>query len=58
MKLKKSKDKVFFGVCGGVAERFNFDPTIVRIAWAGATVFFGVGLFTYLVAALVMPSAE
>lgn len=30
-KLKKSKDKVLFGVCGGLAEYCDIDPTIVRI---------------------------
>ena len=40
------------GVCGGVAEYFNIDPTIVRII---AVVLPGFGWFAYLVGALIIP---
>lgn len=55
-KLFKSRNKVLFGVCGGIAEYFNIDATIVRIAilvlvFAG----FGTGIIIYIAAALVMP---
>lgn len=33
-KLYRSRDKVIAGVCGGIAERMGWDPTIVRIAFA------------------------
>ena len=54
------KDAKLFGVCGGVAEYFEIDPTIVRVATVVLTIFVGAGLLAYLVAALVMPkkSAE
>lgn len=53
---KSSTNRVISGVCGGIAEYFNVDPTIVRIIWAAAT-FFGVGspILIYIVCAIVMP---
>ena len=56
--LTKSKDKKICGVCGGIAEYFDIDPTLVRLAWAGSFVLFGIGAVAYLVAALVMPAAK
>ncbi len=55
-KLYKSKDnKKICGVCGGIAEYFEFDPTIVRLAWILFTVLGGSGIIAYIIAALVMP---
>ena len=31
-KLKKSKERILCGVCGGIAEYLNIDPTIIRVA--------------------------
>jgi len=52
-----SKDKKIFGVCGGLAEYFNTDATIIRLTWVVVTVLTGVvpGVVAYLVAAIVMP---
>lgn len=46
--------KVIAGVCGGVAEYLNIDPTVVRLIWAllGLS---GGGVLAYLIAALVIP---
>ena len=55
-KLYKSQtDKKLCGVCGGIAEYFNIDATIVRLIWALLTVFFGSGVLIYIIASLVMP---
>ena len=32
-KLYKSENKVLTGVCGGIAEYFDVDPTLIRLAW-------------------------
>lgn len=56
--LKKSKDKKICGVCGGIAEYFEIDLTLVRLAWAGSFVLFGVGAIAYIIAAVVLPSAD
>lgn len=53
---KSNKDKKIFGVCGGIAEYFDCDPTIVRLIWAGSVIMFGVGALGYLVAALILPN--
>lgn len=50
------KDRAICGVCGGVAEYFNVDPTLIRL---GFTLFafcsFGTGLLAYFVAAVIIP---
>ena len=55
---KSSTDKKLFGVCGGLAEYFGIDSTIVRLILVLAILFAGCGILAYLVAALVMPEAE
>ena len=57
-KLRKSlTNKMICGVCGGVGEYFNIDPTVVRLIWAILTVFgVGCGLVVYLIAAVIMPA--
>jgi phage shock protein C len=52
---RSSKDKLLFGVCGGVAEYFGVDPTWVRLAFVAATLLGGPGLILYLVGAVVIP---
>ncbi len=54
--LYRSKNnKVIAGVCGGVAEYFEVDPTIVRIAWLLLAFPGGIGLIAYIVCWIVMP---
>ena len=44
------------GVCGGIAEYFNVDPTLIRLIWALVTLCtVGVGLIGYLICAVIMP---
>ncbi|MBE6563614.1 MAG: PspC domain-containing protein [Ruminococcaceae bacterium] len=55
-KLYKSKsDKKIDGVCAGIGEYFDIDPTLIRLIWAVAVIFAGTGLLAYIVAALVIP---
>ena len=54
-KLYKSRnDKKIDGVCGGIAEYFGIDATLVRIVWL-LLAFTSVGLIAYIVCAIVMP---
>lgn len=54
-KLYKSiKDRKLCGVCGGIGEYFNIDPTIVRLAWVAFTCLGGSGILAYIIAAIVM----
>lgn len=54
-----STDKKISGVCGGVAEYFNVDSTLIRLLWIVLTIVTGVapGIIAYIVAALVVPKA-
>ena len=52
---KSSSDKKIDGVCAGIAEFFNIDPTIIRLIWALAVLCAGTGVLAYIIAALVMP---
>ncbi len=55
-KLYRSKtDKKLAGVCGGLAEYLNMDPTVVRLLWILICVFAGAGVIAYFVCALIMP---
>lgn len=51
-------NRVIAGVCGGIGEYFNIDPTIIRIFFILITVFGGSGILIYLILWLVMPSSE
>jgi len=57
--MRSSVDSKIAGVCGGIAEYMDVDPTVVRLVWVLITFFTGVvpGLVAYLVAWLVMPEA-
>lgn len=51
---KSSTDKKICGVCGGIAEYFDIDVTIVRIVMAALVLTADVGLILYIIAAIVM----
>ena len=53
---KSNADKKLCGVCGGVAQYFDIDSTIIRLAWVAFTLLGGSGIVAYIVAAIVMPS--
>ena len=53
-KLYKSRDKKVCGVCGGIAEYFDIDPTIVRLLWVAFILGGGSGILAYIIAAIVM----
>lgn len=44
------------GVCGGIAEYFNMDSSLVRIFWVLFTLMGGSGLLIYLICLVVIPS--
>lgn len=55
--LKRSKtDCKIFGVCGGIGEYFNIDPTLIRILTVGVGIFcFPLVLVLYILSALFIP---
>ena len=46
--------KMLAGVCGGIAEYFNIDPTLVRLGWVLLSCF-AAGILAYIVAAIIIP---
>jgi len=57
--LKRSKkNRIIAGVCGGIAEYFGVDPTLVRLIWVLITLAWGAGPLLYIVAWLIMPEEK
>ena len=57
-RLYRSKDnKIFAGICGGVGEYFDLDPSLIRLVWLLVVVFtgFAPGILTYIIAMFVIP---
>lgn len=54
---KSNANKMLEGVCGGIAEYFGIDPTIVRLAWVAFCALGGSGILAYIIAAIIIPSA-
>ncbi|MEE0962308.1 MAG: PspC domain-containing protein [Bacteroidales bacterium] len=54
---RSSTDRKLCGVCGGFAEYFDLDPTIIRLIFIFLTLFGGGGLLIYLICALVIPKS-
>ena len=55
-KIYKVEDnKKIFGVCGGVAEYFEVDPTLVRVIWAVLCFVYGFAFIVYLICAIAFP---
>lgn len=54
-KIYRSRDKKVAGVCAGIAEYFNIDPTIVRLIWAVFIFAYGTGLLAYFLCWIVIP---
>ena len=55
-RLTRSNNRKLFGVCGGIAEYFGVDPTVVRVAWVILGLMAGCGILAYIIAALIMPN--
>ena len=52
---KSTTDRKLCGVCAGIANYLNIDPTVVRLLWALITFVGGAGVVAYVVCALVIP---
>ena len=58
-KLTRSSNKILAGVCGGIAEYFDVDPTLLRVIYVILSLFGAgfAGLLLYLILMLIMPAA-
>ena len=55
-RLYRSKsDRKIFGVCGGLADYFDIDPTIIRVIFLASIFFTGGGIIAYLILAIITP---
>ena len=52
---RSDTDKMLCGVCGGIAEYFSVDPTLIRLLWAVLTCTGGAGIIAYIIAAVIIP---
>ncbi len=52
---RSESNRMICGVCGGIAEYFNIDPTLIRLLVA-LWIFTGSGIFAYIIAAIIMPN--
>ena len=58
-RLYKSRNDIMIaGVCGGIGEYFDIDPTLIRILWVTLLFMAGGGLVAYLIAWIVIPNAS
>ncbi|MBB6217099.1 phage shock protein C [Anaerosolibacter carboniphilus] len=52
---RSKKNRVISGVCGGIAEYLDLDPTLIRLLWVLITVPGGIGFIAYLVSIIIIP---
>jgi len=52
---KSNRNKIIEGVCGGIAEYFGIDASVVRLAWIVFSAMGGSGILAYVLAALIIP---
>jgi len=55
---RSRRDKKIAGVCSGIAEYFNVDPTIIRLIWIALLLVAGGGILLYLIAWFIMPEGN
>lgn len=55
--VRSKKDRMLAGVCGGIADYFDIDPTLVRLFWVLFTFFGGSGILAYVICWLIIPEA-
>lgn len=55
---KSNMNKMLCGVCGGIAEYFNIDPTLVRLGWVIFSLAGGSGVLAYIIAAIIIPDGS
>jgi phage shock protein C len=52
---RSNTNKMVCGVCAGIADYINIDPTIVRLLWVIFSFAGGAGILAYIIAAIIMP---
>jgi phage shock protein C len=52
---RSGKNRILGGVCGGLGDYFDIDPTIIRLIWIFFALAYGTGILAYLIAWLIIP---
>ncbi len=52
---RSTTNRMLCGVCGGIGESLNIDPTVIRLIWA-IFICAGPGILAYFIAAIIIPS--
>lgn len=55
---KSRNNKMICGVCAGIADYFNIDPSIVRVLWAVLALATGTGVLAYIACAIILPEGD
>jgi phage shock protein C len=56
---RSKKERMLGGVCAGLGEHFDIDPTVIRLVWAVITVLsIGTGVLVYILAWILIPEEE
>lgn len=53
--MRTDENSVIAGVCSGIAEYFDLEASKIRIAWIISVLFFGTGIFLYIILVLILP---
>ncbi len=56
--FRSKTDRVIAGVCGGIAEYFGLDSSLIRIAWVIFTLFSGSGIILYIICWIIVPENQ
>ena len=52
---RSKRNRIIAGVCGGIGEYFNVDPTFIRLLWVLFTFAYGSGVLAYIIAWIIIP---
>ncbi len=56
---RSKKERMIGGVCGGIGEFLEIDPTVIRVIWAFLTILsIGVGIIAYILAWIIIPEKK
>tara|TARA_Y100000310_G_C20411171_1_gene682056 strand:- start:353 stop:541 length:189 start_codon:yes stop_codon:yes gene_type:complete len=55
---RSKKNKIIAGVCEGIGEYLDTDPTLIRLFWVFGTLLWGAGILAYIFAWIIIPEKK